>query len=83
MRRKSCFQFCFYCCLFRIIAVITSNKAEIMNKEYNKELFEEIVEKEAQAYDKVCTEDSYEPAPYTAFIKGANFVIDYLSKNGI
>lgn len=48
----------------------------------NKELLEEIVENEAFAYDKECIEDRYEPSSYTAFMKGANFVIDYLSQNG-
>lgn len=47
-----------------------------------KELLEEIVEEEAIAYEKECIEDRHEPASYTAFMKGANFVIDYLYQNG-
>lgn len=50
--------------------------------EYNKGLLEEIVENEAIAYEKECIEDRFEPASYTAFMKGANFVIDYLSQSG-
>jgi hypothetical protein len=48
----------------------------------NKELLEEIVENEAFAYYKECIENIYEPSSYTAFMKDANFVIDYLSQNG-